>query len=122
VGDLPHPSVTLDQATMERMRRLIPGPAQRDLVLGQAKAVSDPTRLAILSVLRYVRALPGADFCHILQVSQSSISRHLRILAGVGLVESYWDRHYSYYRLTERGKRLLTAIQQANDGQAFPER
>ena len=60
---------------------------QRELLAGQFKALSDPTRIAI------VNQLASADECCVcnlepLGLSQPTISHHLKILREAGLVES----------------------------------
>jgi ArsR family transcriptional regulator len=63
------------------------------------KALSDPTRVAI------VNRLAGADevcvcvFVDELDLSQPTISHHLRVLRDAGLVESTRRGTWGYYRL-----------------------
>jgi ArsR family transcriptional regulator len=67
------------------------------------KAVAEPTRLRILSLLA-----PGElnvkDLTRILGQSQPRISRHLRLLAEAGLVERAPEGSWVYFRLAERGE------------------
>jgi ubiquinone/menaquinone biosynthesis C-methylase UbiE/DNA-binding transcriptional ArsR family regulator len=66
------------------------------------KAVAEPTRLRILSLLA-----PGElnvkDLTRILGQSQPRISRHLRLLAEAGLVERAPEGSWVYFRLSEHG-------------------
>lgn len=71
---------------------------QRELLAAQFKALSDPTRIAI------VNQLAGADECCVcnlepLGLSQPTISHHLKILREAGLVESTRRGTWAYYRL-----------------------
>lgn len=67
----------------------------------QLRAAADPTRLAILDLLRR----RDQCVCHIieeLELKQSVISHHLGVLRRAGLVTSYPhpdDRRWLYYRL-----------------------
>src|SRR5262245_36082221 len=72
---------------------------ERDQLAAQFKALADPTRVAI------VNALSGADevcVCNLtaaFELSQPTISHHLRILREAGLVESSRRGTWAYYRL-----------------------
>src|ERR687893_2665587 len=71
----------------------------RTALADRFKALSDPTRVAI------VNRLAGADevcvcvFVDELGLSQPTISHHLRILREAGLVESTRRGTWAYYRL-----------------------
>jgi ArsR family transcriptional regulator len=65
-----------------------------------AGALSDPTRLRILHALRtgelcvcQITALVGLAF--------STVSRHMAVLHGAGMVESRKDGRWVYYRLAK---------------------
>jgi ArsR family transcriptional regulator len=71
---------------------------ERARLAGQFKALSDPTRLAI------VNQLAGSGelcVCNLepLGLSQPTISHHLRILREAGLVESTRRGTWAFYRL-----------------------
>jgi ArsR family transcriptional regulator len=73
-------------------------PDQRDRLAAQFKALSDPTRLAI------VNQLAGSGECCVcnlepLGLSQPTISHHLKILRDAGLVESTRRGTWAFYRL-----------------------
>lgn len=76
----------------------------------QAQAMSDPTRLILMRLLRDAERLCVTDLCLISGVEQGSTSRHLRVLWDAGLVSR--ERYYRavIYRLTAAGERLLTAL------------
>ena len=64
------------------------------------KGFADPTRIRILNLL-----VPGelcvCDLVELLDVPQSTISRHLRYLHRAGLVEVSRDWKFAHYRLAE---------------------
>lgn len=72
-----------------------------DLFILQAKAISDITRLRMLKLLE------GGELCvceimEVLNLVQSTASKHLNILKMAGLVESRKEGTWSYYRLAEK--------------------
>lgn len=62
------------------------------------KALSDPTRIRILSSLS-VRELCVCELVHLMELGQPTISRHLGILKDAGLVEDVREGKYVNYRL-----------------------
>ena len=64
------------------------------------KGFADPTRLRLLNVLA-AGELCVCDLVDLLDVPQSSISRHLRYLHRAGLVEVTRDWKYAHYRLAD---------------------
>jgi DNA-binding transcriptional ArsR family regulator len=72
-----------------------------DSFILQAKAISDPTRIRMLKLLE------GGELCvceimEVLDLLQSTASKHLNILKIAGLVESRKGGTWSYYRLAEK--------------------
>jgi ArsR family transcriptional regulator len=94
-------SAPMDRATAERMARLL-------------KAVADPARLQLLSL---IGSGPEGESCACdltgpLELSQPTVSHHLRILTEAGLVERESRGTWAWYsvnhdRLAELGA-LLT--------------
>jgi ArsR family transcriptional regulator len=66
-------------------------------VFEQLNALSDPTRSRLLHVLEG-RELTVTELCAILQLPQSTVSRHLKILSDDGWVVSRADGTSRYYR------------------------
>ena len=67
------------------------------------KALCDPQRLAILEKLR------GGEKCVCvllkdMDIGQSCLSYHLKVLSESGIVESRQDGKWTYYRLSESGR------------------
>lgn len=84
------------------------------------KALSDPKRLAILEQLR-----SGEKCACVLQepmdLTQSGLSYHMKILCDSGLVASHQEGKWTHYRLNELGREkavnLLLAITTPNTEQ-----
>jgi ArsR family transcriptional regulator, arsenate/arsenite/antimonite-responsive transcriptional repressor len=82
---------------------------ERDQLASQFKALADPTRVAI------VNQLSGADevcVCNLVEafdLSQPTVSHHLRILREAGLVESTRRGTWAYYRLVPEALEALRA-------------
>ncbi len=62
------------------------------------KAVGDPTRLKILSLLRK-KEMCVSDVCNHFDMAQPTISHHLSILKNVGVVKARKEGKSVYYRL-----------------------
>lgn len=65
-------------------------------------AMTDPTRLRLLRLLRG-QELCVCELTDTLRMPQYKISRHLRNLRAVGLVEARRDGRWMHYRLGRRG-------------------
>jgi ArsR family transcriptional regulator len=63
------------------------------------KALSDPTRVAIVNRLGRVTEACVCDLTAAFELSQPTISHHLRILRAAGLVESERHGTWAYYRV-----------------------
>jgi DNA-binding transcriptional ArsR family regulator/ubiquinone/menaquinone biosynthesis C-methylase UbiE len=66
------------------------------------KAASDPLRLEVLRVL-HNNAYGVLELCHILDVKQSALSHHLKILAQTGLVSTRREGNSIFYRRQSPG-------------------
>ena len=78
-------------------------PKRRDLVF---RAISDPTRREILSILRADQQTVGS-IAHNFRMSRPAISKHLRILRSAGLVET---RRYGTQTRCTLNARPLEAV------------
>ncbi len=76
---------------------------------GQAKALGDPTRLALAAILSDADELCVCDLSWVMERAENLVSHHLRLLRSAGLVESRRDGKMVMYSLTERGRSLLGA-------------
>jgi ArsR family transcriptional regulator len=68
--------------------------------LSQLEAAAEPSRLRLLALLLPGEATVG-DLVNVLEQSQPRVSRHLRLLAEAGLVESFREGRSIYYRLAD---------------------
>lgn len=64
------------------------------------KGLADQTRLRMLNLL-FQGELCGCDIQHVLDVSQSNVSRHLNYLKRAGLVLDRRDGYRVFYRLAD---------------------
>jgi ArsR family transcriptional regulator len=63
------------------------------------RALADPTRVAIVNRLSGAEELCVCDLTEAFELSQPTISHHLKILREAGLVEVSRRGTWSYYRL-----------------------
>jgi ArsR family transcriptional regulator len=82
------------------------GPATPTLATTQAeslaarfKALADPTRVAIVNRLAAADEVCVCDLNAAFELSQPTISHHLKVLRDAGLVESTRRGTWAYYRL-----------------------
>lgn len=73
-------------------------------------AVAHPIRLRILRALE-TDELCVCVFVAALRCKYSKLSYHLKLLKKAGLVNSRKNRNFLSYSLTERGKKILNAIE-----------
>jgi ArsR family transcriptional regulator, arsenate/arsenite/antimonite-responsive transcriptional repressor len=66
---------------------------------GCFKALADPTRVAIVSRLAAAGEVCVCDLTSAFELSQPTISHHLRVLRDAGLVDSTPRGTWAYYRL-----------------------
>ena len=67
------------------------------------KAAGEPTRLRLLALLA-AGDLTVTDLTEILGQSQPRISRHLKLLGEVSLIDRYQEGAWAYFRLKQEGK------------------
>jgi ArsR family transcriptional regulator len=67
-------------------------------VLSWMEGLADPTRLRLLRLLER-HELAVADLCDVLQMPQSTVSRHLKVLADQGFVKSRGQGTTNLYRV-----------------------
>ena len=76
----------------------------------QAKALGDPTRLAIAAALRDARELCVCDLSWIVERAENLVSHHVRVLRTAGLVSSRRDGKMVMYAMTDPGRALLDVV------------
>ena len=69
------------------------------------RAVADPTRRAILRLVRDGELPAGEIATHFPSISRPAVSQHLRVLADAGLVEVRADGNRRLYRWCREGLR-----------------
>jgi ArsR family transcriptional regulator len=74
-------------------------PVERDALAARFKALSDPTRVAIVNRLAAADEVCVCDFVAALDLAQPTVSHHLKVLREAGLVESSRRGTWAYYRL-----------------------
>lgn len=77
-------------------------------VLTIFRALADPTRLRILTLLRQMELSVG-ELAEVLRQSQPRVSRHVKILAEAGLLERYKEGAWVFLRIG-RGDRATPAF------------
>ena len=74
-------------------------PAEAELLAARFKALADPARVAILNRLAVADEVCVCDFVAAFDLSQPTISHHLKVLRDAGLVESSRRGTWAFYRL-----------------------
>jgi ArsR family transcriptional regulator len=64
------------------------------------KVLSDTNRLRILNLL-YVQELCVCELEYLLGISQSNLSKHLRLMSDAGFLESRRENKFAYYKIKE---------------------
>jgi ArsR family transcriptional regulator, arsenate/arsenite/antimonite-responsive transcriptional repressor len=72
---------------------------ERDQLAARFKALADPTRVAIVNQLSAADEVCVCNLTETFELSQPTISHHLKILREAGLVESSRRGTWAYYRL-----------------------
>jgi ArsR family transcriptional regulator len=86
---------------------------ERDQLAARFKALADPTRVAIVNCLSAADEVCVCNLTDTFELSQPTISHHLRILREAGLVESRRRGTWAYYRLVPEAIEALRAALRA---------
>ncbi len=100
----------LDLPLAEATRRAMPAPAQLDAWAAGARALGDPTRLAVAVALRHAGRACVCDLAWVVGRDEKLVSHHARQLKSAGLARSERDARMVMYELTDRGLALLGTI------------
>jgi ArsR family transcriptional regulator, lead/cadmium/zinc/bismuth-responsive transcriptional repressor len=103
----------LDLPNAEAVRDRLPGAAELQEWAAGAKALADPTRLAVAVALGEAGSACVCDLAWIVARDERLISHHARALRAAGLASSSRDGKMVMYELTERGRALLGAVVEA---------
>jgi len=73
------------------------------------KALADPTRVRIMLLLGR-RELCVCELMYILEMEQSRVSHHMRVLREAGLAEDVRDGRWIIYRIPEASRGLVESL------------
>lgn len=85
-----------------------------DNLINTFKCLSDETRLRIVMLLNN-KELCVCELCHIMDVSQPKVSKHLSKLKALGIVKTHRDAQWIFYHLDIHNPaflQLLNSIQE----------
>ncbi len=100
----------LDLPKAEAARGRLPGAGVLDGWAAGAKALSDPTRLAVAVALAESGVACVCDLAWIVARDEKLVSHHARALRAAGLAVSAREGKMVMYTLTDRGRALLAAV------------
>jgi DNA-binding transcriptional ArsR family regulator len=100
----------LDLPKAEAIRKRLPDPDELEQWARGAKALGDPTRLAVALALGTGEGACVCDLSWTVGRDERLVSHHLRLLKATGLARSERDGKMVMYELTERGRALLAAV------------
>ena len=84
--------------------------AQAETVAELLRALADPVRLRLMSIIAAADEACVCDLTAPFTVSQPTISHHLRVLKEAGLVDSERRGTWVYYRADPGALRQLSAV------------
>ncbi|HAN23233.1 MAG: ArsR family transcriptional regulator [Microbacterium sp.] len=104
------PLLGQDACGLELARPAIEADAAEALAL-RVKALADPTRLRLLSIVAAAEAGEACvcDLTEPVGLSQPTVSHHLRVLTDAGFLERTKRGTWAYYRLVDGSLDALTA-------------
>jgi DNA-binding transcriptional ArsR family regulator len=94
----------------EAVRRALPAADALDVWAAAARALGDPTRLAVAWALREAGRACVCDLAWIVGRDDKLVSHHARALKAAALARSQRDGKMVMYELTDRGTALLGAV------------
>lgn len=100
----------LDLPKAERVRAELPVIDELEGWAAGAKALGDPTRLAIALALEAGETACVCDLAWIVGRDERLVSHHVRLLKTAGLARSERDGKMVMYELTPRGRALVAAV------------
>jgi ArsR family transcriptional regulator, lead/cadmium/zinc/bismuth-responsive transcriptional repressor len=100
----------LDLLKAEEARRQLPSVDTLDAWATGARALGDPTRLAVAVALASCGSACVCDLAWIVGRDEKLVSHHARALRTAGLATSNRQGKMVMYELTDRGRALLDAV------------
>lgn len=81
------------------------------------KLLADETRLRILYLLQRREELNVLELCRLLGQRQPSVSHHLALMRGAGLIDMRRDGKHNFYRVVpERFEQVVASVFQVTPG------
>ena len=99
----------LDLPKAEALRAALPDPEQLEAAALPFKALTDPTRLAVVLSLAEGGSCCVCDLAWVVGREEKLVSHHVRQLKALGVARSRRDGRMVMYELTELGARLAAA-------------
>lgn len=96
LGTADHP----DRALVDASQRYLLDPATATQVAQLFQALSDPTRVRIISLLAHTEMCVG-DLCLALEMSQPAVSYQLRVLRTLHIVRARKQGKHVFYKLDD---------------------
>lgn len=100
----------LDLPRAESARAALPSLDDLEALAAKARALSDPTRLAIAVALRDCGPACGCDIAWVIGRPDKLVSHHLRTLKNAGAATSKRDGKLVLYELTPECRALLERL------------
>src|SRR4051794_35608726 len=100
----------LDLPKAEAVRAALPEPTAIAAAAARAKALGDPTRLAVAGALAAADELCVCDLAWVLGRAENLVSHHVRQLRGAGLAASRREGKMVLYSLTATGRALVAGV------------
>jgi len=100
----------LDLPKAEAARRRLPDIEVLEAWAAGAKALADPTRLAIAVALCVSGSACVCDLAWIVGRHEKLVSHHARMLRAAGLATATREGKMVMYELTDRGRALLATV------------
>lgn len=100
----------LDLPKAEALRQALPPAAELEAASRTYKALTDPTRVAVLLSLADGGSCCVCDLSWIVGRDEKLVSHHVRLLKNLGVVRSRRDGRMVMYELTELGEALVASF------------
>ena len=100
----------LDLPKAEALRRSLPPAVELETLTLPFKALTDPTRVAVLLSLADGGTCCVCDLSWVVGRDEKLVSHHVRLLKGLGVVRSKRDGRMVMYELTDLGRSLVDAF------------
>jgi DNA-binding transcriptional ArsR family regulator len=108
----------LDLPKAEELRQGLPDADTLDRWSRSAKALADPTRLAVALALARTDCACVCDLAWVVGQQDKLVSHHLRLLRAADAVRSRREGKMVMYELTDHGRALLAGVVDAQEARA----